>query len=745
MSATINTQPQTSDVDYLMGTAPTNYSEITSVLVANDKWITCRYLKSPYFDPSTDLCQSLHILFVSFAYEANASDAYGLRNGIETLLEYIDTLNKRNPTALHITKYTDINTEVYLGYQDFLTREGHSPVNIIKLKTATAKVGDLGILPRLVLPFITIGRAKKTEPLFKDGFESLQTACSTHILTLYKKLEFRAEVHQAEPYLAQEVMEEIRPTPTRQRLLEWQKHVEVMNRDAHRDSYRSRFARSPDPEIRALAIDPNGIKKFKAIYRKERDNIQFDGLTDPFEKSVRNWPMDSARALKTFLVHKFPFNLTLDELMETYDQPRLIKLEDGCDDVIKILLHRMSTANPVKSKNRTYSIDDLMALYYPTMEDMAALITFMMFQSGWNKETVLAVDQGNYEHILTGAIEEAIRVVYSEKNKSQNIGQNFEKPKRIHLPSRTDDPLSFYCLIGLCQRLSEPLAQFPLDRVPAATYEERMNPLFSCIRLKSDWRKGGRYTSIAYMPTFLVGIRNFLKMYEVIDNGKRLTTAKELTRRLRPTWLLHKKKNSPLSLLSSTMGHADRDTTDIFYDDSGAARQERMKRLRSELEAIIELLRARQFKGLLAAHAQAQASGKLKVFHIPGHTKALWACADQDNPDWVGSEIIYSTGKKCFAIAECIFCSQVRIFEDSLPFLIERASHLQEYLEERDADIGFDSRFQRELDAIQYILEAWGDEDDTKAASRYRRRNTPMLPRDLKLLEIIFESEDFGV
>uniref|UniRef100_UPI001A7EEA4E hypothetical protein n=1 Tax=Pseudomonas mohnii TaxID=395600 RepID=UPI001A7EEA4E len=81
MSATINTQPQTSDVDYLMGTAPANYSEITSVLVANDKWITCRYLKSPYFDPSTDLCQSLHILFVSFAYEANASDAYGLRNG----------------------------------------------------------------------------------------------------------------------------------------------------------------------------------------------------------------------------------------------------------------------------------------------------------------------------------------------------------------------------------------------------------------------------------------------------------------------------------------------------------------------------------------------------------------------------------------------------------------------------------------------------------------------------------------
>lgn len=745
MSATIDSPQPTSDIDYLMGTAPINYSEITSVLVANEKLITCRYLKSPFFDASTDLCQSLHILFVAYTHEGNATNAYALRTGIETLLEFIDGLNKRNHPSLQITKYTDINTEVYLGYQDFLAKQGYASANIIKLKTAVAKVADDGILPRLILPYVTIGRRKRSEPLYKDGFESLQAACSTHILTLYQKLEYRLKVHQAKPYLAEEVMDEIKPIPTRQRLLEWQKHVEVMKRDAHRDSYRFRFARSPDPEIQALATDPDGIKKFKTIYYSERASIEFDGLTDPFDKSARNWVMDNARAIKTFLVHKFPFSVDLDRLMDTYDQKNLMKIEDDCNDIIKILLYRMSTANPVKSLIRTPNIDDLMGMYYPTMEDMAALITFMMFQSGWNKETVLAVDQDSYEHILTGAIEEAIRVVYSEKNKSQNMGKDYDKPKRIHLPSRTDDPLSFYSLIGLCQRLSEPLIQFSLDRVPAATYEERMNPLFACIRLKSDWRKGGRYTSIAYTPTFLAGIKNFLKMYEVIDNGKRLESAKELTKRLRPTWLLHKKKHNPLSQLSTTLGHSDRDTTDIFYDDSGAARQERLKRLRSELEAIIELLRARQFKGLLAPHAQAEASGQLKIFHIPVHTKALWACADQTKPDWVGSEVIYSTGKKCFAIPECIFCSQIRIFEDSLPFLIERASHLLEYLEERDSNIGFDSRFQRELEAIQYILDAWGDDDDIKAASRYRRRNTPLLPRDLKILEIIFESEDHDI
>lgn len=194
------------------------------------------------------------------------------------------------------------------------------------------------------------------------------------------------------------------------------------------------------------------------------------------------------------------------------------------------------------------------------------------------------------------------------------------------------------------------------------------------------------------------------------------------------------------------MGHSDRDTTDIFYDNSGAAQQERKQRLRSELEEIIRLLRARQFKGILSKHAQAEASAQLKVFHVPGHEKPLWGCSNQTEPDWPGAEIIVSTGKKCYSIPNCIFCSQMRVFQDTLPFLIERAAHLQEILDEGDIeDPGFDSRFTREMDAIHYVLDNWGDDDDIKAAARYRRRRTPLLPRDLKILEIVFESEDYNI
>jgi len=746
MTAPIDTIIPASDIDHLLGIPDVNILDVDTVTCSKGKRITCRYLKSPYFDMGSELCKSLHILFVSFSTDANQSNIYGLRSGIELLLEFVAGVNLRSPIQLQIKKYTDINTEVFRGYQDFIAREKHSPANAVKLKTAFNKVGDMGILPRLILPAIDIIAKNKTEPLYKDGFETLQTACSTHITGLYKKLLFREEVEKAKPYVASEVMDEIRPAPTRKRLLEWQKHVEVMKRDAHRDSYRHRFARCPDPEIRALAKDPDGIKKFKAIYKAEQPNIEFDGLTDPFDKGATGWVLDYARTVKTLLTHNFPFSGSREDIAKKYEQSQLQKLEDDCSDIIKIILYRTSTANLKKSKIRVLSIDEVLGLYYPTVEDMTSLLTFMMFQSGWNKETVLSLDQGSYEHPLTGVIEEAIKVVYSEKNRSQNNDKPFEKPKRIHLPSRSDDPLSFYNLVGLCQRLTEPLAIHPLDRVPAAAEEDKMNPLFYCIRLKADWLKGGRYTSIAYTPTFLVGIKNLLKMYEVVDNGKRLENAKELTKRLRPTWLLHKKKNNPISLLSTTMGHSDRDTTDIFYDDSGAARQERLQRLRSELEEIIRLLRARQFKGMLSKHAQAEASAQLKIYHLPGHDRPMWGCASQYGPDWPGVELIASTGKKCYSIPNCIFCSQMRVFQDTLPFLIERAAHLQEILDEGDiGDIGFDTRFTKELEAIHYVLDNWGDDEDIKAAARYRRRRTPLLPRDLKILEIIFESEDYNI
>jgi hypothetical protein len=410
--------------------------------------------------------------------------------------------------------------------------------------------------------------------------------------------------------------------------------------------------------------------------------------------------------------------------------------------VIKVLLYRFTVANR-KEGLFLPMVDEVLALYYPTVVNMTAILLFMMFQSGWNKETALSLDKDNFEHLLTGTIEEAVKVVFAEKVRSQGQGRPYETATRIEIPTSSSDPYSFYNLIQLARYLSEPLSSYPIDQIPVDMTDNQMNRLFLCLRLREDWSRGGRLTSISHPKTFRICVQHFLAQYEVIDNGKRLTSASELTRRLRPTWLLHKKRDNPVAVLSMTMGHVSRDTTDIFYDNSAASQEERLQRLRSELEAVIELLRARKFQGMLSKHAQALASQMWKVFHIPGQEKAMWACADQKKPNWVGSEIIATTGNKCWKIKECIFCSQFRVFKDSLPYIIEREAHLNELMETGSG--GFSSRFLKELEALRFILDEWGDYDEIKEASRYRRNNGPLLPRDLDLLEIIFESEEYNV
>lgn len=716
---------------------------IPRVVSSNDVEIPCRYMQSEHWCPNSDLCQKLHFVFINYVPDRTHSNGYLLRSGIEHMLDYVKKHNALNPTPLHIKKFVDLSGEVFYGYMEYLRDKDIPIATAEKFKAACKAVADeTGELPRLLLPTVPTNRSKGTPPLSREGFDNFVKAFQGHLATLNRKFDFRREVEGAQPYTAAEILDVVRPAPTKRRMFEWHCYIVTGDRKAKSPQFRARLANCNDAELRSLATDKDALKKFRDIYARDSCNYVLPGEKDPFDTGgFAQWRIDYARAIKTFITHNYPFGFDKKVLYDKYRHSKTTVIEEGCDDVIKIIIHRLTTANRTDGRSvQLLNVDDVLSLYYPNIVDMTAILMFMMFQSGWNKETALAIDQDDFEHILSSTIEEALKVVWSEKNRSQGNGRPFESPKRISLPTRQGDPLSFYTLIELAKELSAPLAGYPWDVIPALQHEDRMNPMFACIRPWGEWEKGGRHTSIAHPKTFRVGVQQFLRLYEVIDDGKRLETASELTRRFRPTWLLYKKKFNPIALLSQSLGHADRETTDIFYDNSPAARLERHKRLRSELEEVMKLLRTRQFKGLLGLQAQAEAKANLKIFHIPGKNKPLWSCANQQKPDWIGSEIIASTGKKCFAIHECIFCSQVRLFSDSLPYLMEREAHLSELLDD-DQEDGFRTRMSKEREVIQFILDEWGDEDEVEDAERYRRHHSPLLPRDLKMLEIIFESE----
>ena len=100
-------------------------------------------------------------------------------------------------------------------------------------------------------------------------------------------------------------------------------------------------------------------------------------------------------------------------------------------------------------------------------------------------------------------------------------------------------------------------------------------------------------------------------------------------------------------------------------------------------------------------------------------------------------------GVKCVALEHCIFCSRLRILEDSLPFLIERLSHIEELLRDR-AYTEFGSQLEAEQEEIEVILDNWNDEDAVQEAIRYRAANSPLLPREMRDLKLIFKTGDLN-
>src|SRR5690606_11934172 len=121
-----------------------------------------------------------------------------------------------------------------------------------------------------------------------------------------------------------------------------------------------------------------------------------------------------------------------------------------------------------------------------------------------------------------------------------------------------------------------------------------------------------------------------------------------------------------------------------------------------------------------------------------GQKNSLWGCSNQYEPTWIGSENEIPEGKKCYSIQNCIFCKQIRLFEESVPYLMERLQHLEDSMSDIYQP---DSTLIEEKLIIESILDNWNDDDHIKQSARYQRKNAPLLPRNLNDLKVIFEDD----
>lgn len=718
-----------------------------TVLSSDNHEVECTYQGHPFYSIGKAICIGLHLVFLKYCPVRTRVSGSSLRRAIWIFFDFAQGYNLSRPESLQINQVADISTEVFNNFQSYLLENNEPISNAGFLKTALNNAASLTeAIPDLLLPYVIKAKNQPRAPLNDETDAALERAFTSHINLLYKKISFREEVHIATAYTYKEVYSSVARSHSRASIFQWMQHCEENNKKIESRTLLSRASQSPDELLRAFASLPDGRKKILAEFNNRGNEFKFLNPVDPFEgRKILRFKPDPVRVLKTLLDNGYPFNMKLSDIGSNYASNDIFSLAH-CNDVVQLLIFTWRGAFQATNSAHLPIWDDLLGMYYPTMLDMSCLIQFIMLQTNWNKETVLALDPENYEHALTGAMNEEHVVLQSEKNRSQGVGKPYHAPKEIIAASTRSDKYSAWNLFGLANNLSAPLKPYALDYINHGKTEAHYNPAFLCIRFSADWvNKGGRHTSASNEKAFLQGIKQFLKKYEIFEDGEKLTSAKDLTLRLRPTWVKRRKQSGDIShgFLALLLGHNSSSTTDIHYDNSAHAQMERYDRLESELESIVALMYDGKFEGMLGTPAQEAVNLPFKVFHIPGMEKPLWACSNQKQPTWHGAKSRVKLGQKCYVVSKCIFCTQAYMFEDSLPYLMERRIHVVELVDDQPpSSSDYSNDLEIELSKIDSILDNWEDNRAIKEAARYQRRNTPLLPRDLNFLQVILEEED---
>ncbi|MHA6140927.1 hypothetical protein ACX3YC_26465 [Pseudomonas mohnii] len=724
---------------------PKTESEHDIVTSSDNYKLECHYQGHSFYSLTKAICIALHLIFLKYCPTRSRVSGSTLRRAIVHFFDFAAEWNSYHPVELWITKLTDLSSEVFKGFENYLREHDQRLENSSRLKTAIRNAASLtDTIPDIMLPFASRSITKAREPLSDDADQMLEKAFKSYADELYEKLEFQELVHNSKAYTFEEILAEI--SGSRTAIYEWLQHVFDNHQVFSWKSLHEKLEASTDTELQRISKLPNWKRVFFTQYENRDEQFRFSNPRNRFQgKIALRFNPDPARIVKTFLDNGYPFGMELREIGEKYAKNEIYSL-NACKDVIQLILYRWRYPYNLPGTKTCILWDDLLALYFPTMSDMSCLTQFIMLQTNWNKESVLALDPENFEHALTGAMNEDYVMLQTEKNKSQGVGKPYYAPKEIVAASTRSDKYSALNLFKLAIQLSSPLKEYEFDYVRHGMHKEDYSTAFLCIRFSADWvKKGGRHTSSSNEKAFQQGTKQFLKKYPIYEDGVRLTGGNNLTFRLRPTWVKRQKAVRDVShgLLALFMGHASTVTTDVHYDNSALAQRARYDRLESELEAILALMLSGRFEGMLGTTPQKAVQLPFKIFHIPGMEKPLWACTNQRQPAWHGARHRVKEGERCYVISKCVFCSQCTIFEDSLPYLVERRIHVTELIEDQaPSSSEYSNDLEVELMKIDSILDNWDDQQAVREAVRYQRQNTPLLPRDLNFLQVIIEEED---
>ncbi|CAH2911828.1 MAG: Mobile element protein [uncultured Paraburkholderia sp.] len=510
------------------------YASVTDVATASGTRLSCEpYLTHPQFLHADELCAQLHYTFLHYAPNRSQSKGLEVRQAVVTFLDFRQKYHRLNPIGLHLNFLSDLTGDVTRQFERYLQKESKLGNLTVRAETPLARLkGALnyvakqtGAIPVLEMPRISYDRGNKTEPLDESTFAELESALKRHVDKLRAILQNRVRVEEATPYTFVELSNIVNPAVTCESVVRWYQYALAHNvKPPSIYTVRDYLSRSEDPLLISMHKLPTTGghlgNAWKAYYAGEGAVFKLDIPVNPFATKVSTLRLDEFRVLKTLLQHGYPLEMDLEELGERYDTRMKESWYEKDGDVLRCLLPFYCQRYRAREEVRP-TVAELLNKYYPSATDMTALILFLMVQTGWNKETVLAIDSKSFEAKLSGFLAEGQMTIFSEKNRSQGNELPYYSPKLYKATSSRTNRYSAYNLIKLAEALSQPLAARPLDAITVKDDVASTSQLFLCLRHPGNWVQFGRFYSLSAVSLFTAGVSEFLKQYPIHENSRR--------------------------------------------------------------------------------------------------------------------------------------------------------------------------------------------------------------------------------
>lgn len=384
------------------------------VVSADNHEIECLYQGHSFYDKAIAICLALHLTFIKYCPTRGRITNIVVRRAIWMFFDFIEAYNSRNPIQLWILKITDLSAEVYKQFENYLLKNNEPVTYAARLKTALKSASSMtDAIPDLLLPFAKRASTQSRLPFSDETENVLANAFTSSIDRLYEILEFRKLVTQAKPYTLTEIISKV--TYSKETIFQWLQYKFDSDLKLDWRELHSKLTGASDPELREIASLSNWRALIYSAYQNRSEEFQFDNPENPFQfRKILNFNPDPARVIRTLIENGYPFEIDLDEIIEKYSATKVNALEK-CNDVIQLIMHRWSKPVTPLGFHSPLKWDDLLNLYYPSMQDMSCIVQFIMLQTNWNKEAVLAIDPNNFEHALTGAMNEKHVMLQTEK------------------------------------------------------------------------------------------------------------------------------------------------------------------------------------------------------------------------------------------------------------------------------------------------------------------------------------------